>query len=148
MRKCLTNFSWIFKFAAVQKCVNLVDLVKSFQSLSMSLFLNLLFEPDSYSYDYAVSRFDKAERSSEKDFRNQNNQMIDTRLWFINHLLYLPESQWRRRNSQLLHCYCLECSLRRFSRGPIAKQPGGSVHGERANFTRLVLGCIDADFCK
>ena len=26
--------------------------------------------------------------------------------------------------------------------------PGGSVRGERANFTRLVLGCIDADFCK
>ena len=22
--------------------------------------------------------------------------------------------------------------------------PGGSVHGERANFTRLVLGCIEA----
>ena len=27
-------------------------------------------------------------------------------------------------------------------------KPGGSVRGERANFTRLVLGCIDADFCK
>ena len=27
-------------------------------------------------------------------------------------------------------------------------EPGGSVRGERANFTRLVLGCIDADFCK
>ena len=26
--------------------------------------------------------------------------------------------------------------------------PGGSVRGERANFTRLVLGCIEADFCK
>ena len=26
--------------------------------------------------------------------------------------------------------------------------PGGSVRGERANLTRLVLGCIDADFCK
>ena len=25
---------------------------------------------------------------------------------------------------------------------------GGSVHGERANFTRLVLGCIEAKFCK
>ena len=28
------------------------------------------------------------------------------------------------------------------------KGPGGSVHGERANSTGLVLGCIDADFCK
>ena len=25
--------------------------------------------------------------------------------------------------------------------------PGGSVHGERANFAELVLGCIEADFC-
>ena len=24
----------------------------------------------------------------------------------------------------------------------------GSVHGERENFTRLVLGCIEAKFCK
>ena len=24
----------------------------------------------------------------------------------------------------------------------------GSVHGERANFTRLVLDCIEADGCK
>ena len=27
-------------------------------------------------------------------------------------------------------------------------RPGGSVRGERANFTRLVLGCIEAKFCK
>ena len=26
--------------------------------------------------------------------------------------------------------------------------PTQSVHGERANFTRLVLGCIDAKYCK
>ena len=26
--------------------------------------------------------------------------------------------------------------------------PGRSVHGERANFTSLVLGCIEAKFCK
>ena len=30
MRKCLTKFSWIFERGAVQKFVNLVDLVKSF----------------------------------------------------------------------------------------------------------------------
>ena len=28
------------------------------------------------------------------------------------------------------------------------EEPGGSVRGERANFTRLVLGCIEAKFCK
>ena len=27
-------------------------------------------------------------------------------------------------------------------------KPGGSVRGERAIFTRLVLGCIEAKFCK
>ena len=26
--------------------------------------------------------------------------------------------------------------------------PGGSVHGERANFTGLVLGCIETKVCK
>ena len=26
--------------------------------------------------------------------------------------------------------------------------PGGSVHGERVNFTRLVLGCIEAKLCE
>ena len=26
--------------------------------------------------------------------------------------------------------------------------PGGSVHGERANFTRLLLGCTEATICK
>ena len=26
--------------------------------------------------------------------------------------------------------------------------PGGSVRGERTNFTKLVLGCIEATFCK
>ena len=27
-------------------------------------------------------------------------------------------------------------------------KPGGSVHGERANFKGLVIGCIEAKFCK
>ena len=30
----------------------------------------------------------------------------------------------------------------------ILPQPGGSVRGERANLTRLVIGCIEATFCK
>ena len=35
------RFSWFFYWIQkMQKCANLVDLVKSFQSLSMSLFLN------------------------------------------------------------------------------------------------------------
>ena len=51
----------------MQKYVNLVDLVKSFptsslvqififQFLSMSLFLNLLFETDSYSNEYLLAK--------------------------------------------------------------------------------------------
>ena len=27
----------------------------------------------------------------------------------------------------------------------VVGEPGGSVHGERANFKRLLLGCIEAD---
>ena len=52
----------------MQKHVNLVDPVKSFpsyvhlsksnfMSLSMSLLLNLLFEPDSYSNEYLLAKF-------------------------------------------------------------------------------------------
>ena len=32
--------------------------------------------------------------------------------------------------------------------GVLRSIPGGSVHGERANFTGLVLGCIEANFYK
>ena len=47
----------------MQKSVNLVDLVKSFpififQTLSTSLFLNLLFEPDPYSNEYLLAKID------------------------------------------------------------------------------------------
>ena len=49
MRRSLTKFGWIFECWAVQKRVNLVDLVKS-----LSLFLNLLFETDPYSNEYLL----------------------------------------------------------------------------------------------
>ena len=39
----------------------------------------------------------------------------------------------------------LDAVLRALRAGPV---PGGSVRGERANFTRLVLGCIEAKVCK
>ena len=32
MRNYLTKFSWIFEFGAVQKCVNILDLVESFHT--------------------------------------------------------------------------------------------------------------------
>ena len=32
MLKCLTTFIWLFEFGAMQTYVNLVDLVKSFQT--------------------------------------------------------------------------------------------------------------------
>ena len=38
--------------------------------------------------------------------------------------------------------------LRRADRSELPNVPGGSLRGERANFTRLVLACIEADFCK
>ena len=41
----------------MHKYVNLVDLVKSFPKfLSMSLFLNILFETDSYSNEYLLAK--------------------------------------------------------------------------------------------
>ena len=48
------------------------------------------------------------------------------------------------------------CSLRHSQRYTCAGStcncpmlaPGGSVRGERANFTRLVLGCIEDNFCR
>ena len=30
----------------------------------------------------------------------------------------------------------------------VVDKPGGSLHGERANFTGLVLGCAEAKCCK
>ena len=38
MRTCLTKFSRIVECGAVQKCVNLVDLVKSFQEYLLAKF--------------------------------------------------------------------------------------------------------------
>ena len=47
---CQKRLSWFSDWnLKVQKCANLVDLVKSF-----SLFLNLLFEPDSHSNEYLM----------------------------------------------------------------------------------------------
>ena len=37
MRKCWTKFSRIFEYEAVQKCANIVDLAKSFQTSSYYL---------------------------------------------------------------------------------------------------------------
>ena len=34
------------------------------------------------------------------------------------------------------------------TRASCFERPGGSVRGERANITELVLGCIEAKFCK
>ena len=45
-----------------------------------------------------------------------------------------------RRMRQICHAELMMLQLE--------KIPGGSVRGERANFTRLVLGCIEANFCK
>ena len=44
MRKCLTKFSRILECGAVQKCANLVDLVKSFQTNIYYLVAKLGFD--------------------------------------------------------------------------------------------------------
>ena len=39
-------------------------------------------------------------------------------------------------------------ALLREEAAEVVLRPGVSVRGERANFTRIVLGCIEAKFCK
>ena len=49
----LTIFGWNFECWAVQKRVDLVDIVKSFQTS----ILNILFETDSYPNEYLLAKF-------------------------------------------------------------------------------------------
>ena len=51
MRRCLTKFSWIFEFGTVQRGVNLVDLVKSFQTSIYYLLANVGFDTDNNEID-------------------------------------------------------------------------------------------------
>ena len=37
--------------------------------------------------------------------------------------------------------------VKRFNTSNVIEEPGGSGHGERANLTGLVIGCIVANFC-
>ena len=76
-----------------------------------------------------------------------------SRGWHVSCALDASDGRSARRDVE--ECVPLD-DLRRASAGaqvsaPLAR-PGGSViiiiHGERANFTRLVLGCIDAKFWK
>ena len=48
----------------------------------------------------------------------------------------------------LVHSQIYVCALWSTTTQLLYIGPGGSVRGERANFTRLVLGCIEANFCK
>ena len=48
----LTIFGWNFEIWAVQKYLNLVDLVKSFP---FPLFLNMFFQQDPYSNEYLLA---------------------------------------------------------------------------------------------
>ena len=67
MRKCLTNISSFFEFGAVQKCVNLVDLVKSFlTSISFSLLTSI-----QYYYLLAKIVVNTAENGPLKVCQNQ-----------------------------------------------------------------------------
>ena len=62
MRKSLTKIFWNIEVWAVQKHVNLVDLVKSFPNFHFSVsphvpFLNLLFEQIANSNEYLLAKF-------------------------------------------------------------------------------------------
>ena len=55
--------------------------------------------------------------------------------------------RFTNRELVVIHIRVDELALRRLV-AALLEVPGGSVHGERANFTRLVLGCIEAKLCK
>ena len=56
MRKCFMKISRIVEFGAVQKCANLVDLVKSFQT-SIYLQTLALIQPSPVNLVCGLSRF-------------------------------------------------------------------------------------------
>ena len=98
--------------------------------------------------------------------RNLSN-LLYRLLWralnrFLKYVFTQPRSSLDYRKQQLLdnmaergHLNCLSLKnafqrdeihfLKASAEGP---EPEGSVRGERANFTRLVLGCIEAKLCK
>ena len=59
--------------------------------------------------------------------------MHNTVVHLIRNLVYVPYTYF---------------SLAALNRECTRVLPGGSLRGERANFTRLVLGCIEAKFSK
>ena len=77
MRKCLTKFSRNVECGAVQKCIHLVDLVKSFQTRILLMFT---FEVDLLKI-YVVSTSKASD--AESPFSGYEESMSSNRLSFI-----------------------------------------------------------------
>ena len=94
----------------------------------------------------SISTADLTNKKHAADFRSATRsfKLFYGHVPILNSLLLQPAPTTQSgRESQTLWATC----SRRRSAAPAVK-PGRSVGGERANFTRLVLGCIEAELCK
>ena len=103
------------------------------------------------------------------DQRLQLNQgdffvwLIASLCTFGHHHHYFSSLCWSPQLNAIVHMLCTSAKhsktfwnnshfhIHKMSKNPcssVRPAPEGSVHGERANFTKLVLGCIEAKFCK
>ena len=143
---------------ALQKYVNLVDLVKSFptsiclqKSASIQPRTSLSKFADSYTLPPPPKVISSALSTSLKTVcdLHGHSQGSGCTCWRCG--LCSPRTFQRRLTSRLFRWY--QANLVQASRSDCRTRrgcpwPGVSVHEERANFTRLVLGCIEAKFCK
>ena len=125
----------------MQKQVNLVDLVKSFPT---SIYLQ-----------------NRRRYSRERAPRSLGENSIQYSFASLVTSVYRPKKSVERIKLKAefepdakMVIVESRCGTAAFARpSSLLKQPscnifGRSVRGERANFTRLVLGCIEANFCK
>ena len=133
MRKCLTKFSLIFECGAVQKFVNLVDLVKSFPT---SFFLQNLasIQPRTSPLKFVGSRVGRTADAAGVPG-------------------VLPLGDVRRRHLHGRRDPGLPLAEvagrpRRRSRPEVLGSRDAQLSRDPTNFRGLVLGCIEAKFCK
>ena len=117
----------------MSKPVNLVDLVKSFQT---NIYLQNLASIQKRTSPMKFAHLaEKCEKGSVSNLSTKR----------ATDCCKLGEQQVDRANGQLPRQFRpLATSLAAPTSHP---SPGGSVHGERANFTGHVLGCIETKFC-
>ena len=91
------------------------------------------------------SRFIACEKRSDRELARHGKCLLPTRL-----MRHCSPPSWISCSSTYSSRNGFRILAIRFPRVTVTLSllPGGSVHGERANFTGLVLGYIEAKFCK